>query len=268
MTNIHDYHRDHRLSSCTRGFLVTGTPESDKFNRDLLAKNKTGDWVSTDDRIRDGDAMFLLLPHPSNRRGYPRELYVGVVKSQHPQKDKDNRIRFTVQQFHVLAPILKEVKIFLGGKVPPQGNTIQQVWSDLSADQSHVYKKPLVAEEDDESAFPEGVELYRLHRSRERDPTIVRKAKELRLKNTHKLECDVCSFDFLARYGHRGEGFIEAHHKIPVSRLDGKTKTKVAELALVCSNCHRMLHRGNPHLSIEGLRAILSNNKELLVKKK
>ena len=112
-----------------------------------------------------------------------------------------------------------------------------------------------IASEDDESAFPEGRERYRLHRELERDPSISKTAKEKRLGATGKLECDVCGFNFTSVYGKLGKGFIEAHHQTPVSRLDGKTKTKVADLALVCSNCHRMLHRGN--LAIVELRKLL-----------
>jgi hypothetical protein len=114
-----------------------------------------------------------------------------------------------------------------------------------------------VADEDDESACPEGVERYRWHRDLERDEEIARKAKSKRLSETGNLECDACNFDFASKYGDRGAGFIEAHHKTPVSQLDGKTHTKVSDLALVCSNCHRMLHRGPRLLSVPELKAML-----------
>ena len=108
--------------------------------------------------------------------------------------------------------------------------------------------------EDDESAFPEGKEKFRQHRYRERDGKIVQRAKAQRLAETGKLECEVCDIDFDRCYGERGRGFIEAHHKIPVSQLDGKKKTRIEDLALVCSNCHRMLHRGVALVSVEQLK--------------
>lgn len=101
----------------------------------------------------------------------------------------------------------------------------------------------LVVIEDDESAFPEGAEKYRLHKARERDPGIILRAKAKRYKEMGKLECEICGTDFHLIYGDLGNGFIEAHHKIPVSQLDGAKSTKIDDLALVCSNCHRMLHR-------------------------
>jgi hypothetical protein len=112
-----------------------------------------------------------------------------------------------------------------------------------------------IVNEDDESTFAEGTKKFKQHQYLERDNKISKKAKAKRLAETGKLECDVCRFDFVAVYGNHGTGFIEAHHTKPVSTLDGKTKTKIADLALVCSNCHRMLHRGTPLLSIRSLAA-------------
>lgn len=114
----------------------------------------------------------------------------------------------------------------------------------------------MVANEDDESAFPEGTESYQLHKKRERDPYIILQAKALRLKNTQRLECEVCQTDFFKIYGELGNGFIEAHHKIPVAKLDGTTKTLITDLALVCSNCHRMLHRSGGR-SVDELRELI-----------
>ena len=117
--------------------------------------------------------------------------------------------------------------------------------------------KNIIVDEDDESVSPEGKRVFVKHRKLERDGTIPKKAKAKRFAETGKLECEVCGFDFTERYGSVGIGFIEAHHKKLVSKLDGKEKTKISDLALVCSNCHRMLHRANPLLTINGLKKLL-----------
>ncbi len=117
-----------------------------------------------------------------------------------------------------------------------------------------------IAVEDDESSFPEGKEKFKHHRLLERDGKIVRRAKARRLAETGRLECAVCNFDFVSHYGDVGHGFIEAHHKIPVSLLAGTKKTKIKDLALVCSNCHRMLHRGDTFRTVEQLKAIYEQN--------
>lgn len=112
-----------------------------------------------------------------------------------------------------------------------------------------------VVPEDDESAFPEGVAAYRLHRTYERDDDFSKRVKQTRLKAQGKLACEACLFDFARKYGVTGLGYIEAHHKVPVHKLGGKSNTRAEDLALVCSNCHRMLHRSNPQVTIEELRS-------------
>ena len=56
-------------------------------------------------------------------------------------------------------------------------------------------------------------------------------------------------------YGLLGEKFIECHHKIHLST--GERLTQIGDLALVCSNCHRMLHRKRPWLTIYNLKDLL-----------
>lgn len=121
----------------------------------------------------------------------------------------------------------------------------------------------VIASEDDESEFPEGHRSFEYHRRLERDGKLPRKAKAKRLAETGRLECEVCGIDFFATYGERGKGFIEAHHTKPVASLCGTEKTKISELAMVCSNCHRMLHRGSELMSISELRAVVSEQRQL-----
>jgi len=54
-----------------------------------------------------------------------------------------------------------------------------------------------------------------------------------------------------------GEDFIECHHTRPLSELLKERPTRIGEIALVCSNCHRMLHRRRPWLGIHELSAII-----------
>ena len=108
----------------------------------------------------------------------------------------------------------------------------------------------------EEDQFPEGKELYQLHKKRERNQTVVRLKKRLALQEG-KLFCEVCGFDFAARYGELGEGYIECHHIKPISTYTEEDATTVDDLVLVCSNCHRILHRKRPWLGKDELKDIL-----------
>src|SRR5215210_153335 len=99
--------------------------------------------------------------------------------------------------------------------------------------------------------------MFTLHKKRERNPKLVLKAKESFKRKHGCLFCEACRFDFAVRYGMPGEGFIEVHHDIPVSELKPGNKTKISDVSLVCSNCHRMLHRRRPWLKVEALRSLI-----------
>lgn len=108
---------------------------------------------------------------------------------------------------------------------------------------------------EEDEGVKEGQVLYKLHKLRERNKKIVSKKKAESLKKLGKLECEICSFDFHVKYGELGYGFIECHHKVPLHALASITETKLDDLALVCSNCHRMLHSKNS-VSISDLKII------------
>jgi 5-methylcytosine-specific restriction protein A len=108
---------------------------------------------------------------------------------------------------------------------------------------------PVVPEADEaDIEADEGRLLTRLHRFRERDRKLVERKKATVLVKQGSLPCEVCGFDFAETYGPLGERFIEAHHILPLAQA-GPSTTKLTDLALVCSNCHRMLHRAKPWIS-------------------
>jgi 5-methylcytosine-specific restriction protein A len=112
--------------------------------------------------------------------------------------------------------------------------------------------------DDVETGSDEGSLLLRRHFGRERDTTKAREKKEAVLQKTGCLTCEACGFDFFERYGERGYGYIECHHRIPLSE-SGPTQTRLEDLALVCSNCHRMIHRRRKDwLSVEELKLLLA----------
>ncbi len=106
---------------------------------------------------------------------------------------------------------------------------------------------------EDGENYPEGRISYRTHRVYERNPKVVKKAKKLYFNKHGFYSCEVCGFRFDLRYGARGKDFIEGHHKKLVSEMKPGEKTNPRDIALLCSNCHRMIHR-KPLMSVDGLR--------------
>ena len=156
----------------------------------------------------------------------------------------------------------------------PGGKLEKEIWNECAGDQAMLRtvagairsamvpqtEWALTAEEvslDEEAS--KGTILTRLHRIKERNQKLVRAKKKKTLDRYGCLICKVCAFDFTRQYGHIGYGFIECHHTVPIPRLAGGVKTRLSDLALVCANCHRMLHRGPRWLSIDVLRTLLKD---------
>lgn len=116
-----------------------------------------------------------------------------------------------------------------------------------------------VDDEEEDGESEEGRVLTAVHKRRERDPKLVRRKKAQVLTQTGALKCEVCNFDFATIYGELGRGFAECHHGRPVSMLLPGDKTKLSELHIVCANCHRMLHRERPWISVYELRKKLKS---------
>lgn len=118
--------------------------------------------------------------------------------------------------------------------------------------------KNVIGDIDDEG-FMEGALLEKQHKYKERNSKLVTQKKQQRLKETGYLSCDVCGFIFKDKYGDLGEGYIECHHIVPLSEIHVAKKTNLKDLVLVCSNCHRMLHRKRPWLTVEQLKMLIKS---------
>lgn len=105
--------------------------------------------------------------------------------------------------------------------------------------------------------FPEGKIVERSHKARERNSQVVELAKNNFKKKNGKLFCQVCNFDFEKIYGTLGRDFIEGHHTIAVSDMPPDYKTNPNEIAMLCGNCHRMVHKKRPWLLMEQLSQLI-----------
>ncbi|MEA2332471.1 MAG: 5-methylcytosine-specific restriction enzyme [Thermoleophilaceae bacterium] len=174
-------------------------------------------------------------------------------------------VRLKVSNFVAIDPSAEAVGMTRGGR----GD--QAVWDEFGTDPLRLGQaaeairanldaipaQEAEADEEEVADAPEGRLLTRVHRVRERNQRLVARKKVAALENTGKLACEACTFDFAATYGPHGDGFIECHHTVPLHTLRPGSRTRLADLALVCSNCHRMIHRRAEWLSVSALRALV-----------
>ncbi len=123
---------------------------------------------------------------------------------------------------------------------------------------------PEVEEEEEDIVGREGNILTRMHVYRERDRTFARKVREhYRRLGNGKLICEVCGLDPAIIYGPSGDRSIEGHHTVPIEELQPDSETTVDEMAMVCANCHRVIHSKKPCLSIDEVRQLIGRQSQL-----
>lgn len=81
-----------------------------------------------------------------------------------------------------------------------------------------------------------------------------------RIKLEKGYTCEACGMSFANRYPGLGDEFIECHHKVPYANLTAgeSRKLNLDDFMVLCSNCHKMIHRLEDPGDLDGLRAILA----------
>lgn len=105
---------------------------------------------------------------------------------------------------------------------------------------------------DEALGYPEGAVTSVLVNRYERSPI----NRKLCLEH-YGYSCLGCGFNFAERYGEIGKEFIIVHHITPVSQLGPNYVIDPKhDLIPLCGNCHAIVHRTNPPLSLDNLRSL------------
>lgn len=106
---------------------------------------------------------------------------------------------------------------------------------------------------DEVVGFPEGAStLVKVNK-------FERNAKNRKLCISHfGSVCQACGFDFGLNYGEIGNGFIIVHHIVPVSKIGPNyIVDPINDLIPLCANCHAIIHRQDPPLSLSDLKSLI-----------
>lgn len=111
------------------------------------------------------------------------------------------------------------------------------------ADGVSIMSDPDTSEPDDNDSVSEGSTLYRRHRLRERNRSLRRRVLErVRAEHAGVLQCEACELRSPKPSPAEIEASIfEVHHLLPLAH-GVKTMTRLRDLALLCANCHRLIH--------------------------
>ena len=137
---------------------------------------------------------------------------------------------------------------------PEIADELEAVWFDFLTTNEISYNHYLETEIVDQTIYLEGMPNQVVITKYERNPY----ARKICIDH-YGLSCAVCKFNFEETYGEIGKNFIHVHHLTQVATI-GKEYTidPVKDLRPVCPNCHSMLHKRYPPLTIEELKELIS----------
>jgi 5-methylcytosine-specific restriction protein A len=186
------------------------------------------------DYVKHGEPLFVVVWEEGKSTGF-------IVKSDSSSSDGTTRVP-------VDARLLQQYDANGGASIAEleahfSSSTINQASSGISAQETLI----------DEAE--EGALLLKKHLVRERNSSLVASKKASVLAATGCLACEACEFDFMLIYGEIGVNYCEVHHTEPLCRRKGTEKTSLQDLAILCSNCHSIIHRTLPMLSVSALAA-------------
>jgi HNH endonuclease len=253
------------------GFLITFKPRTESPRRgwDMQSMLTLARRVQKSDRpvvdpwrfynkrdAKVGDRAFLLLQgklgpsiigygkltHQSSRKGQKPWRGIAFEKLVDPERQtlvaKEKLLAIAgsapwwrVQRSGILLPrkIAEQLERLAGGKQPTERSILPI--------NVHVSRDGI-------TEAVEGEARIVTHQIRERDPRLGDRKRNEAFLRFGTLKCEVCSNDFTDQYGSFGSNVIECHHTLPLSKLKSGRRTRLEDLALVCANCHRVLHAG------------------------
>lgn len=189
-------------------------------------------------RLRSVGAL-LDRPDLPPRAALAAKRYKAIIATGIPStelREVADELRWWLDQTPIAAEELDQPSLDVAPEPPAEAQD-QISYEDLSVDET---KRRLVS-----------------HYKIDRDRGII-KSKIAQFKQANgRLYCEACAFSFEDRYGEYAKDVIDVHHTRPLGTLLPNTMTKLSDLMLLCSNCHRVVHRRKTPLSPDDLIALL-----------
>ena len=219
-------------------------------------------------RIRVGDRLFLLRqaveprgimaagwatsatyegPHwdPERRNRGDTALHVDTRFDRILNPDFDDILPLASLQFGALGSVNWSTPAS-GIQIRQGVEELERLWAELVG----VYQ---LAGDEAVGAL-EGERLVAMSRHRARERWLrEEKITEVKRTNGGRLPCEACGFNFFEVYGEIGRDYAQVHHLKPLSDRTKPSLTKLGDLAVLCANCHVMVHRGTYVRSLKEL---------------
>jgi 5-methylcytosine-specific restriction protein A len=228
--------------------LVTASAQSGYYPVYLFREDMTGLYLSLNQgmteakKLYKSDAKTALKSRAANFRAM-----LGKEIADYPELSIDLRPSDPANDtaFYEAANIC--AKFYSRGHLPNEAQLIADLTNMIrlyesliqGETNSEVSNTTVEGDEPPEMAY-EDATRFRMHKRIERNANLAKAVKK-----HHGYTCQVCGTNFEARYGAIGKEYIEAHHLKPLATIKGKkvAMDPIRDFAVLCANCHRMVHR-------------------------
>jgi len=223
-----------------------------KYNYERFARRV---WGEDEDGETWEYMYFLTIPIEIDRRvsdfeGYLNSVYRGFTRI------SDEQLSAISDDYGSIDSFIKEILEYEGDGLPNELLLAPDRSEEVA--ESSLQVDAITHGIVDEKVIPDSEGRKRIvqHVSYERS----RKNREIAIK-IHGTVCQVCGFDFDEVYGRDyADSYIEIHHVRALSEHEGDVDP-ATDLVPLCSNCHRMAHRGRTTVtSIDELKALMEES--------
>lgn len=224
--NWREYQSSRRLTGISRA----RRPRTNLTNRALVLDVLKQNPIAFDDAIGTGEASRIL------KTGYSNVIKLceaGTLRARKPWNDRKGDSRLLI------------ISRYSCERNRDAVSAMEAAGRKRGRRRFDVTDSPVInkLQKSIDTLYPEGAKRLVWHMRRERNVQVVKAKKRDVLRRLGCLRCEVCGFDFQKAYGVLGFGFAECHHVEPLAFLEHERETDLSKLAIVCANCHRMLHR-------------------------
>ena len=226
-------------------------------------------WSTGNNRQLQPDDRFFLLRQHDHQGITGSGIVTSVVDQRHHWDGSDRKSNYVGVEFQHLVsaedvlgvdvlenaiPAVHWRRVQASGISVPQAEAekLERRWLD-HLDELGLAPIELSGEVVDPTKFVEGATHQIWVNSYERNPA----ARRACIAH-YGTVCVVCGFNFGQVFGELGEGYVHVHHLHDLASIGAEYEVDpIIDLRPVCPNCHAMLHRDTPAMSIEKLKGVI-----------
>jgi 5-methylcytosine-specific restriction enzyme A len=229
-------------------------------------------WSTGNNRQLQPDDQFFLLRQHDHQGIIGSGIVTSVVDQREHWDGSDRKSNYVDVEFQHLVsaddvlgvdaleiamPAVRWRRLQGSGITVPadQEQTLERLWLD-HLEKLGLAPVELPGEVVDPDRFVEGATYQIWANAYERNPA----ARRACIAH-YGTACVVCGFNFGKVFGELGKGYIHVHHLLDLASIGTEYEVDpIGDLRPVCPNCHEMLHRETPAMSIEKLKTVLNRH--------